>query len=199
MGGAIEAAEVHHHHGHGPANRGRRVVRTSAPLLVRHPPGGGSRVRGAVLVLHGAAGLDEPVEYCCRTLASCGYVTVAPLFYYETGGPTFGPDTADAAFAALALSDLEADLAGALDYLGTRLGMPRRRVAAAGFGSAAHLAELAGADLAAALGPEPPPWPGAPVFDPHAPDRLVLPSGPSAVDDLVRFLDAGLPDSPPAA
>lgn len=195
MGGTIEAAEVHHHHGHGPANRRRRVVRTSAPLLVRHPPG---RVRGAVLVLHGAAGLDEPVENCCRTLASCGYVTVAPLFYYETGGHTFGPDKADAAFAALALSDLEADVAGALDYLGARLRMPRHRVAAAGFGSAAHLAELASVDLAAALGPEPPPWPGTPEFDPHAPDRLVLPAGPSAADDLVRFLDAELPDPTPS-
>ncbi|MFD2471732.1 dienelactone hydrolase family protein [Amycolatopsis silviterrae] len=189
MGGIIEAAESHHH-GHGPANRRRRVVRTSAPLLVRHPPG---RVRGAVLVLHGAAGLDEPVENCCRTLASCGYLTVAPLFYYETGGHTFGPDKAGNAFAALELSDLEADLAGAFDYLGTRLGLPRHRVAVAGFGAAAHLAELAAAHLAAAIGPEPPPWPGTPGFDPHAPDRLVLPAGPSAADDLVRFLDAGLP------
>lgn len=198
MGGTIEAAEVHHH-GHGPANRRRRVLRTSAPLLVRHPTG---RVRGAVLVLHGAAGLDEPVEQCCRTLASCGYLTVAPLFYYETGGHTFGPETADAKFAALTPADLEADLAGALDYLGARLGLPRHRVAAAGFGAAAHLAELAaclGTVAAAALGPQPPPWPSMPEFDPHAPDRLVLPAGPSAVDDLVLFLDTELPDAPPAA
>ncbi|NKQ57631.1 hypothetical protein HFP15_32695 [Amycolatopsis sp. K13G38] len=196
MGGIIEAAAEVHHHGHGPANRRRRVLRTSAPLLVRHPSG---RVRGAVLVLHGAAGLDQPVEQCCRTLATCGYVTVAPLFYYETGGRTFGPGRADAAFAALAPADLEADLAGALDHLGLRLGLPRHRVAAVGFGAAAHLAELAGCALAAAFDPEPAPWAAMPEFDPRAPDRLALPAGPSAVDDLVRFLDAELPDIPPAA
>ncbi|WP_027927387.1 dienelactone hydrolase family protein [Amycolatopsis benzoatilytica] len=195
MGGTIEAAEVHHQHGHGPANRRRRVLRTSAPLLVRHPSG---RVRGAVLVLHGAPGLDDSVEHCCRTLASCGYLTVAPLFYYETGGRTFSPERADAAFAALGPADLEADLAGAFDYLDRRLGLPRHRVAAVGFGAAAALAELAGGTAAAAVGPQPPPWPGTSEFDPHAPDRLVLPAWPSALDDLVRFLDAHLPDLPPS-
>lgn len=138
--------EPAHHHAHGPANRGRRVLRTAAPLFVRFPR---TRPRAAVVVLHDAYGLTEPIEDCCRALARCGYVAVAPYLYYETGGKEFRPEheqTAKAAMSLLADDDLAADVAGALDHLHTRLAVPARTTAVLGVGTSGELATRAAAD-----------------------------------------------------
>lgn len=149
--------EPAHHHAHGPANRGRRVLRTAAPLFVRFPR---TRARGAVVVLHDAYGLTEPIEECCRALARSGYVAVAPYLYYETGGKEFRPEhpeTAQAAMCLLAADDLAADVAAALDHLNARLGIPAGATGVLGVGTSGDLATWAAAEhrLGAAAACEP--------------------------------------------
>ena len=138
--------EPAHHHTHGPANRGRRVLRTAAPLFVRFPR---ARPRSAVIVLHDAYGLTEPIEDCCRGLARSGYVAVAPYLYYEAGGKEFRPEHEEAAQAALsqlAADDLAADVAGALDHLSARLGIPAQATGVLGVGASGDLATRAAAE-----------------------------------------------------
>lgn len=145
------SAVVEHHHAHGPANRGRRVLQTAAPLFVRFPD---SLATTAVVVLHDAAGLTDAVEDCCRELARLGHLAVAPYFYYETGGREFAtaePGVARAAWARLRPADLAADVAGALDYLERRCGIRGSATALLGIGSAAWLA-AADHKLGAAIG-----------------------------------------------
>lgn len=124
-----------HHHGHAPANRRRRVLKTAAPLLVRYPA---ADVRAAVVVLHDERGLTAEAEDACRALAECGYLAVAPLLYYDTGGRVFPRGN----FAALEPDDLAADVAGALDHLSRRAGVPAS--AFIGLGQGAHLARARG-------------------------------------------------------
>ncbi|MEV0050609.1 dienelactone hydrolase family protein [Saccharopolyspora shandongensis] len=168
-----EPAHHDHHHAHGPANRGRRVLRTAAPLFVRFPR---TRLRTAVVVLHDAYGLTEPIEHCCRALARNGHVAVAPYLYYETGGKEFRPEneeTARAAMSSLAADDLAADIAGALDHLASRLGIPARATGALGVGETGPLATRAAAehDLAAAV--ECDPLDESPAADPARAIRLL--------------------------
>ncbi|RRO19935.1 hypothetical protein EIL87_02840 [Saccharopolyspora rhizosphaerae] len=140
------STEPAHHHAHGPANRGRRVLRTAAPLFVRFPR---TRAGAAVVVLHDAYGLTAPIEDGCRALARRGYVAVAPYLYYETGGKEFRPEHPDTAHAAMSLldpEDLAADVAGALDHLSTRLGFPARATAVLGVGTSGDLATRAAAE-----------------------------------------------------
>ncbi|MER7011589.1 dienelactone hydrolase family protein [Saccharopolyspora sp. NPDC000359] len=170
-----------HHHAHGPANRGRRVLRTSAPLFVCFPD---TAPRAAAVVLHDIYGLTEPVEDLCRKLARCGYVAVAPLLYYENGGREFRPEntgTAEAAMALLRAEDLAADVAGALSHLRDRVGVPARSTGVLGIGMGGHLATWAAAEheFAAAVAFEPrglaeAPWGGAPAVG-QALERLRTP------------------------
>lgn len=158
-----------HHHAHGPANRGRRVLRTTAPLFVRFPA---TPARAAVVVLHDVYGLTESVENHCRTLASCGYVAVAPYMYYDTGGREFRADheeTARAAMSLLTPNGLAADVSGALDYLGRRAGIPVSATGLLGVGMGGYLVSRAAVDheLAVAVAVDPlgldvVPWPGTP-------------------------------------
>lgn len=212
-----------HHHAHGPANRGRRVLRTAAPLFVRFPR---SRPHAAVVVLHDSYGLTEAIEDCCRALARSGYVAVAPYLYYETGGKEYRPEhqeTAQAAMSLLAADDLAADIAGALDHLDTRMGIPARATAVLGVGMGGHLATWAAAEheLAAAVAHAPidAPWRGVPDLA-HALAGLRTPwlglTGPEQApidaagelaevvvvspqpelgwqDEAIRFIDARMP------
>lgn len=133
---------VDHHHAHGPANRGRRVLETSAPLFVRWPE---TPPRTAVVVLHDVYGLTGDVERRCATLAAHGQLAVAPYFYYETGGREFtttSPERARRAWARLTEASKLADVAGALDHLRRRCGIPPESITLLGIG--------AGADVAAA-------------------------------------------------
>ncbi|MDA3624550.1 dienelactone hydrolase family protein [Saccharopolyspora oryzae] len=155
-----------HHHAHGPANRGRRVLRTAAPLFVRFPS---TRPRTAVVVLHDAYGLTEPIEDCCRALAGRGHVAVAPYLYYETGGKEFRPDnehTAQAALSLLAADDLAADIAGALDHLTTRLGIPTTATGVLGVGATGYLATWAATEHQLAGAVECDPLDGIPAAEP---------------------------------
>ncbi|RKT87139.1 Dienelactone hydrolase family protein [Saccharopolyspora antimicrobica] len=186
-----------HHHAHGPANRGRRVLRTAAPLFVRFPD---TAPRAAAVVLHDIHGLTAPVEDMCRMLARCGYVAVAPFMYYENGGREFRPEnagTAEAAMALLRAEDLAADVAGALGYLRERVGVPSRSTGVLGIGMGGHLATWAAAEhefaAAAAFEPrglEEAPWAGAPAVG-RALERLRTPwLGLAASEDpLFGFRD----------
>lgn len=145
-----------HHHAHGPANRRRRVLETVAPLFVRFPD---RLAETAVVVLHDAYGLTAPIEDCCRELARHGHLAVAPILYHETGGRAFTRDQPDLALLAwrrLRHADLVADVAGAMDYLERRCGVPASSTALLGFGESPHLAaEIAtGYRLGAVVGAE---------------------------------------------
>ncbi len=137
---AADEAEHHHHHAHGPANRGRRVLETAAPLFVRFPR---ERAETAVVVLHDIYGLTEPIERCCRMLAELGHLTVAPYVYYAHGGREFKrerPIVARSAWFALPADELEADVAGALDYLTRRHDISAADTAILGIGTGGVLA-----------------------------------------------------------
>jgi poly(3-hydroxybutyrate) depolymerase len=184
---------IGHHHGHAPANRRRRILKTAAPLLVRVPA---TRVRSAVIVLHDGRGLTAAAENCCRALAACGHLAVAPLLYYETGGPVFG----EGRFSSLRPGDLAADIAAALDHLGYRAGIPRHATGVLGLGQGAHLAAWAAAEhaLPASIGvaARPGPWPGIPPLAQLTrrlgPGWLALRDDADTLDEAVRFLDAAL-------
>lgn len=156
-----------HTHAHGPANRGRRVLKTAAPLFVREPDG---PARGGAIVLHDVFGVSDYVEEYCRRLAAEGWLAVAPYLYYEYGGRDFRPEqlgTARAAMESLHPDDLEADIDGAVDHLVRRCGLDTARCTATGFSMGGYLATWAagrhalGAAVAVApSGLESPPWPG---------------------------------------
>lgn len=103
------------HLAHGPANRGRRVLETAAPLFVCEPP---SDPRGGVVLIHGLVGLTHDAEAACRRLASDGWLTVAPFLYHACGGRVF--EDLDRARDALSLADLAADVTAAVIYLAGR-------------------------------------------------------------------------------
>uniref|UniRef100_UPI00355628A5 hypothetical protein n=1 Tax=Pseudonocardia nigra TaxID=1921578 RepID=UPI00355628A5 len=97
-----------HHHAHGPANRGRFVLTTAAPLFVCPPPG---PARGAVVALHSSTGIDDAFEAGLRLIACRGLLVVAPYGYFRDGGPHHPPGpAADAAYARLTDADLDADV-----------------------------------------------------------------------------------------
>lgn len=188
---------VEHHHGHGPANRGRQVLQTAAPLLVRTP---GGRGRAAVVLLHDMHGLDERTELAARSLANCGYLTVVPYLYHQDGGRVFRPQESDAAAAAMAglsTTDLADDVAGALDHLRRRLGFDDRDIGFAGMGAGAHLAALAAREHPSAQGigvaPREGSWPRTPRLEELSAALgrrwLALPDTADAWDEAVRFLD----------
>jgi dienelactone hydrolase len=140
-----------HHHSHGPANRRRRVLETAAPLFVRFPT---TLADSGVVVLHDVYGLTESVEQCCRALARLGHLAVAPIFYYQCGGRAYTSDrllAARSAWSRLTHEDLAADIAGALDYLQRRCGIPASQIALAGIGSSVRLAETAAAEHGVAV------------------------------------------------
>ncbi|UQS23794.1 dienelactone hydrolase family protein [Amycolatopsis thermalba] len=184
-----------HHHGHAPANRRRRILKTAAPLLVRYPV---ADVRAAVIVLHDERGLTAGAEAACRALAECGYLAVAPLLYYDTGGRVYPRGN----FAALEPEDLAADVAGALDHLRRRAQVPP--TAFTGLGQGAHLAAWAATTHGLpAVGVEPRegPWPGLPELPVLAANLgeswLSLRDEDDTWDEAVRFLDSArtlLPD-----
>ncbi|MEV5749253.1 dienelactone hydrolase family protein [Actinoallomurus sp. NPDC052308] len=153
-------------HGHGPANRGRRVLAMAAPLFVREPDG---EPRGGAVVLHDVFGVTEYAEEVCRALARTGRLAVSPYLYYQRGGPAFDAGELGAArghMAELTADDLTADIDAALSYLRARTTGP---VLVVGFSMGAHLATWAAArhELAAAVAVSPSgvgssPWPGVP-------------------------------------
>ena len=98
---AVPAAHDHrpHHHAHGPANRGRVVHTTAAPLFVCEPAGPAG---AAVVAVHGEPGIDAAFEAGLRTIAADGALAVAPYLYFRDGGPDYpAADRARAAFARL--------------------------------------------------------------------------------------------------
>jgi carboxymethylenebutenolidase len=114
-----------HHHAHGPANRGRVVLTTAAPLFVCEPSGA---PRAAVIALHGRHGITAAFERGLRAVAVHGYLAAAPFHYFRDGGPEYvTASSARDAYAALSEADIDADVDAALDHLGGRLGL---RVAA---------------------------------------------------------------------
>jgi hypothetical protein len=141
------------HLAHGPANRGRRVPDTAAPLFVCEPR---TAPRGGVVMVHGIFGLTHEVEAACRRLAGNGWLTVAPFLYHRHGGPVFGESAASVADAraelsGLSLKDLGGDVAAAVCYLAGR-GCPQSAIIGLGTGrygfpSPAELANSRGAPL----------------------------------------------------
>lgn len=183
-----------HHHAHGPANRRRRVLRTAAPLFVRHPRW---RPRAAVVVLHDVHGLTAMTEDRCRQLAQCGYLAIAPYLYYQTGGREFPPEheeTARVAAALLDADDVVAGVAGALDHLHRRLNIPASSTAVLGSGTGGYLASWAAANYA--LG-------AAVALHPDGDDLAPWPSMPDLAQVLRRlrtpWLAVAGPDIPRAA
>ncbi|GAA4089111.1 dienelactone hydrolase family protein [Actinomadura miaoliensis] len=154
-----------HHLSHGPANRGRYVLQTAAPLFVREPVGA---PRGAVIVLHDVFGVTDYAEEACRRLARGGWLAVSPYLYYEHGGPAFDATELPVArgeMTRLTAEGLAADIAGARDYLTGRRGMPAPAVL--GFSMGGYLAtwaaahhDLAGAVAVSPSGVEHAPWAG---------------------------------------
>lgn len=152
------------HLAHGPANRGRRVLETAAPLFVCEPP---SDPRGGAVLIHGLPGLTHDAEAACRRLASGGWLTVAPFLYHASGGRVFDdPDRARAELAGLSPAGLAADVTAAVTYLAGRGCLD---TAVIGLGTGADgfppLASFATG-------------PGAPLLD--------LPAGPVSVGDWAR-------------
>lgn len=132
---------VPQHHSHGPANRGRRVLETAAPLFVVEPNG---PIRGGVVVLHDMYGLTEEIERHCRALAAGGWLPVAPYHYYEAGGREYcDPDTARTAYTERDPMQLRSDVDACIDYLTTRRGLPHQDVHIRGFGAGEQLAAWA--------------------------------------------------------
>jgi dienelactone hydrolase len=128
----------HHHahqHAHGPANRGRIVLTTAAPLFVCPPT---SPVRGALVALHAGTGIDDEFEAGLRLVACRGLLVVAPYAYYRDGGPHHPPGpSADTAYARLRDADLDADVDAAVDHLTSRIGLPAAAICCLGAGSGA--------------------------------------------------------------
>ena len=59
----------------------------STPLTVRRPA---TRVRGGVIVLQEAFGVNHHIVNLCDRLAAEGFVAVAPHLFHRTGDPTLG-------------------------------------------------------------------------------------------------------------
>jgi carboxymethylenebutenolidase len=117
--------EPEHHHAHGPANRGRVVLTTAAPLFVCEPP---SLAAAAVIALHGPRGITAGFEWGLRAVAAQGYLVAAPIHYFRDGGHEYvTPASARRAYAALSEADIDADVDAAVDHVASRL---RLRVAA---------------------------------------------------------------------
>jgi dienelactone hydrolase len=136
------------HLAHGPANRGRRVSSTAAPLFVCEPRGA---VRGGAVVVHDVFGLTHSVEAVCQRLARDGWLAVAPFLYHGHGGPVFGASwqaAARAEFASLSLADASGDIAAAVSYLA---GRACTDTVAIGFGAGGHLAARAVSSAATPL------------------------------------------------
>jgi dienelactone hydrolase len=126
--------ETEHHHAHGPANRGRVVLTTAAPLFVCEPP---VPAEAAVIALHGPHGITAEFEWGLRAVASRGYLVAAPIHYFRDGGHEYvSAASASHAYAALNARDIDADVDAAVEHVTGRLGLR----AAAVMGS-----ELAGA------------------------------------------------------
>jgi carboxymethylenebutenolidase len=117
--------EPEHHHAHGPANRGRVVLTTAAPLFVCEPP---VPAGAAVIALHGPHGITAEFEWGLRAVAARGYLAAAPIHYFRDGGHEYvSAVSARRAYAALAGQDIDADVDAAVDHVTGRL---RLRVAA---------------------------------------------------------------------
>ncbi|MBC3192932.1 hypothetical protein H7X46_17885 [Pseudonocardia sp. C8] len=140
-----------HHHAHGPANRGRVVHTTSAPLFVtgdERAPG------GAVVIVHGEPGIDAELEARARATAAGGSLVVVPYLYFRDGGPDYPhPDRAAAAYAGLDPADVDADVDGAVDHLTGRLGIVPAAIRLAGAGAGMPAAARA-ADRLGLPGPD---------------------------------------------
>jgi dienelactone hydrolase len=118
-----------HSHAHGPANRGRVVHTTAAPVFVCEP----ASPRGAVVFLHGPHGITADLESGMRTAAARGLLAVAPFFYYRDGGLEYpGHDEARDAYARLSGDDIDTDVDAATRYVLARLGVDHVCVVAAG-------------------------------------------------------------------
>lgn len=138
-----------HHHSHGPANRRRRILETTAPLFVEEPSVGNGR---GSIVLHDVFGLTGDVEAYCRKLAACGLLTVAPYHYYDIGGREYACGDATSAADRLTPRGLHDDVVGALDYLVRRRGLSTGEISVVGFGMGADLAHRAAAELGIVAG-----------------------------------------------
>ncbi|MFE3454230.1 dienelactone hydrolase family protein [Nonomuraea sp. NPDC059194] len=188
---------------HGPANRGRRVLRTAAPLFVREPYGPPA---GGAIVLHDVFGVTGYAEAVCRLLARQGRLAVSPYLYYESGGPAFEADELTVARAhmdSLTAQDVAADVSAALNYLAGRTVGP---VLVIGFSMGGYLATWTAAHHAvqAAIAVSPSgPWAGMPPPEVLVADRRSPWLGVVGESDLLVDADLlGMATStpgPPAA
>jgi carboxymethylenebutenolidase len=105
------------------------------------------QVRGGIVVLQDAFGVNDYLEGVCAELAGEGYRAVAPHLYHRTGDPTlpYGPAESTAAhFQALDEPGLLDDLRASIDYLAGQ-GIESSRTGVVGFcqgGSVAFLAAV---------------------------------------------------------
>jgi carboxymethylenebutenolidase len=137
------------------------------PLTVSRPDG---VVRGGVIVVQEAYGVNAHIAAVTAKLAGQGYVAVAPHLYHRAGDPT--PDTFAAARPLLTRlngDEMAVDLAAALDHL-TGEGVDDDRIGIVGFCMGGTVALWAAATLpvAAAVtfygaGISSPRWPGVPA------------------------------------
>lgn len=159
------AAAVHHRHGDE-----RTTLMTGAggvPLTVSQPDG---VVRGGVIVVQEAYGVNQHIEAVTRKLAGQGYLAVAPHLYHRAGDPT--PDTFAAARPLLTRLNgdhIAVDLAAALDHL-VGCAVDDDRIGIVGFCMGGTVALWAASTLpvAAAVtfyggGISSPRWPGVPA------------------------------------
>lgn len=134
-----------HHHAHGPANRGRTVHTTSAPLFVTGSDGRDGDDGGAVVIVHGETGIDAGLEDGARAVAATGRLVVVPYLYFRDGGPDYPhPEQAGAAHARLTPDDIDADIDGAVDHITGRLGLDRGSIRLLGVGRGMPAAVRAG-------------------------------------------------------
>jgi hypothetical protein len=122
-----------HHHAHGPANRGRFVLATTAPLFICEPPETPGSTSQAVVAVHGPYGVTAEFERAVRAIAVRGLLVAAPILYFRDGGGEYlTPESAAAAYATLTDTGVDADIDGAIAHVVDRLGLRVAAVVGAG-------------------------------------------------------------------
>jgi carboxymethylenebutenolidase len=136
------------------------------PLTVSRPDGA---IRGGVIVLQEAYGVNAHIAAVTAKLAGQGYLAVAPHLYHRAGDPT--PDTFAAArplLTGLTGDGIAVDLAAALEYLTSEDVDDRIGVVGFCMGGTVALWAAATLPVAAAVtfygaGISSPRWPGVPA------------------------------------
>ncbi|MEO6123236.1 MAG: dienelactone hydrolase family protein [Ilumatobacteraceae bacterium] len=126
---------------------------TPAPLTVRRPSG---QLRGGVIVVQEAFGVNEHIEDVCQRIADAGWLAVAPHMFHRTGDPSFAYDIDFSVLGehmvALGVEGIAADIAVARQFI-IDAGVEPSAVGIVGFcmGGTVAMATACTGDVAAAV------------------------------------------------